>query len=111
MSLCIMGTCAMTQAGSPEILVNHGESPVLGALFVCFHAVGQASYVILQPSLLDAGYTTSEINGYAFVVASVFMALMMPFPQLHHGIWWENSAFFIGAFVYSVLMVGCYSYV
>lgn len=110
MVLCIIGAIEITAFGSHA--AKTGDNPIIGAILVAFHAIGQALGVILQPALMDFGYSAFIINAYAFAVAAVLFAIVvvLPIAEVHVGVWWDRSAFFIGVTLYSILLVGAYSY-
>merc|ERR1712217_857871 len=109
-ALCVVGTITITAQGGA--LAKPGESVFLGVFFVCIHSAGQSLYVIYQPHLLSLGYSPFTINSVAFLVATGFMTmlLLVPHPKIHQGIYWETSPFFIGITLYSIFLVGAYSY-
>lgn len=107
-AICLLGTGLVTLNNAQE--TSTGSSPLLGFAFVCVHSLGQSSYVIMQPTLLDAGYSPVVINAVSFAIASCMTAMMMPFRSGNEGIWFENTAFFWSVTLFSVVFVGAYSY-
>jgi drug/metabolite transporter (DMT)-like permease len=110
MAVCFAGALVISISDSEsETAPSHGW-PFVGFCFVCIHSFGQSSYVILQPFLLDAGYSPAVINANAYVVSTVLMALMLPLP-IHSGAWYQPTVLFSGYTLYAILLVGVYSYV
>lgn len=110
MSVCMLGAFLTMLPAFKAGAYMGATSPWVGFSFVCVHSIGQSSYVILQPSLLERGYSPAVVNYYAYVVAIFLIGALLPLQSLHHGIWWSTSHFFIGITLFAVVFVGAYSY-
>jgi len=106
--ICMLGASAITSA---DVGDHVDGSPLLGFVFTCIHACGQASYVILQPALLDAGYSPVTINAHAYLVATFLVAAMLLLPIHKEGAtWYEPTSSYFFIVTYSIVMVGAYTY-
>merc|ERR1719272_13660 len=106
--ICIAGTLMIATADSQQEAT--GGSPIMGVFCVCIHSLGQSCYVLLQPPLLNAGYSSMVINAWSFLVAATFFMFLIPFSP-HGGAWWQPTALFLVITLWSIFLVGAYSYV
>lgn len=106
--ICIAGTLVIATGESQH--AETATSPILGVVSVCIHSVGQSCYVLLQPPLLNGGYSATVINAWSFAIASILLVLLMPFSP-SSGSWWQPSVLFFVITFWSIVLVGAYAYV
>eukprot|EP00930_Biecheleria_cincta_P008379 TRINITY_DN109808_c0_g1_i1.p1 TRINITY_DN109808_c0_g1~~TRINITY_DN109808_c0_g1_i1.p1 ORF type:complete len:379 (-),score=55.42 TRINITY_DN109808_c0_g1_i1:22-1071(-) len=110
MAVCLSGALTVAHTGADAS--DKVDGAHYGAfIYVCIHSIGLGAYVSLQPALLDVGYSPLVINAYSFLVAAVICAVLLPMRSLHRGDWWQPTWLFFATVVWSICLVGAYSYV
>jgi len=110
MAVCLLGALTVARTGA-DASDQAGGAHYGAFMYVCIHSVGLGAYVSLQPALLDVGYSPLVINAYSFLVASVIFAVLLPMGRFHTGSWWQPTWLFFATVVWSICLVGAYSYV
>ena len=95
-----------------------GRAGALGVGVVLAQCFSGASYVVAQRPLLRAGYSPLVVSGGAYVLAALATALvggayfaLVGARARDRARWWDSSALFAGALLFSILGATVYNYV